>query len=271
MTDNRNAEERERQKCRMNTRKMLLCMVAVASAAIALAQGAAAPAGDAPHKRRGPHGRSKATRLIAPAQGPRVKVVDMQKRVGKAVIAAAQEDWRQMAWIHSDYVEGGTREEAMKDGNCGLAICLVDKPGADMLLVSPEGCWVEVNVGALAADGPTQEVFEKRFRREMWRAFAFGMGVGNETMPSLLNPITSLKELDGNEYDTPTPDAFNMMVFWAARRKLARVRYSSYRKACMEGWAPAPTNDEQRAVWAEVKADKERGPTNPITIAPPKK
>ena len=255
----------------MKIRRILACMAAVASAAAVLAQAAAPASGEAPRRRRGPRGRSKSSLLIMPAQGPRVKVVDMQKRAGRPLIESLQDDWRKMVWIHSDYVEGGTREEAMKDGECGLALCVVDKPGGETLLVSPEGCWVEVNVAPLAADDPPKELFEKRFRREMWRACAYGMGVGNEQMPSLLNPIASLKALDENEYDTPTPDVFNMMVFWAARRKMARVRYASYRRACEEGWAPAPTNDAQRAIWEKAKADKERGPTNPIKIEPPRK
>ena len=39
----------------------------------------------------------------------------------------------------------------------------------------------------------------------------------------------------------------------------------------MEGWAPAPTNDIQKAIFERVKADKERGPSKPLTIAPPAK
>ena len=46
---------------------------------------------------------------------------------------------------------------------------------------------------------------------------------------------------------------------------------STYLKACEEGWAPTPTNEYQKAIWEQVKADKERGPTNPIKIPMPKK
>ena len=49
------------------------------------------------------------------------------------------------------------------------------------------------------------------------------------------------------------------------------ARRTTYKRACQEGWAPAPTNAYQKAIWEQVKADKERGPTNPITIPPPKK
>ena len=49
------------------------------------------------------------------------------------------------------------------------------------------------------------------------------------------------------------------------------ARRDTYYGACREGWAPAPTNDVQKAIFDQVKADKERGPTNPITIPPPGK
>ena len=39
---------------------------------------------------------------------------------------------------------------------------------------------------------------------------------------------------------------------------------SVYRKACEEGWAPAPTNDVQKAIWDKVHAM----PTEPIKIKP---
>lgn len=252
----------------MNMKK-IMCMAVLACVAVAIA-AQEAEAGKRRKKRRG-LGTPGLEMVLAPAQGPRVKVVDLQKRVSSAVLRDAQWAWHKNVWMHSDYLEGGTRDEVFADGGCGLAIFVVDKPGGETLLVSPEGCWVELNVAPLAADNPAKEVLEKRVKREMWRALAYGMGVGNEQMGSLLNHITSVKELDANEYDAPTPDAFNRIIYSAAKRKMARVRYTSYRQACREGWAPPPTNDAQRVFFEQAKADKERGPTNPITIPPPKK
>jgi hypothetical protein len=39
---------------------------------------------------------------------------------------------------------------------------------------------------------------------------------------------------------------------------------ATYLKACEEGWAPAPTNDVQKAIWDKVHAM----PTEPIKIKP---
>ena len=48
-------------------------------------------------------------------------------------------------------------------------------------------------------------------------------------------------------------------------------RIAKYSEAVKEGWAPAPTNDYQKAIWDKVRSEKERGPTNPIEIPMPKK
>lgn len=251
----------------MKMRKLFV-LATVAVAAAVLAQDAVTPRPR--KKRRGPHVPGLEA-VLAPAQGPRVKVVDCQSRVSPGVLQAAQVSWHRQVWLHSDFLKGATREEVFADGGCGLAIMVVDKPGGETLLVSPEGRWVELNVAPLAADNPPVELLEKRVKREMWRALAYGMGVGNEQMLSVLNIVTSVKDLDKIDVDEPTPDAFNKIIYSAAKRKMARVRYTSYRQACIEGWAASPTNDAQKAVWDQVKADKERGPTNPILIPPPGK
>ena len=71
-------------------------------------------------------------------------------------------------------------------------------------------------------------------------------------------------------------DSFTVAAASEVKRFLPQVGFlpatvATYRTACREGWAPAPTNEYQRAIWMRVLSDKERGPTNPITIPPPSK
>lgn len=252
----------------MNMRaKKITIAIILACAASILAQDAV---NGKPRKRRRLAGTPGYERVLAPAVGSKVVVVNEQERVPAHIIDKAREKWHSMVWLHSDYMQN-TKEKVLADSDCALAVCIVDKPGSDVILVSPEGRWVELNTAALATDNPDAKTLEKRVGKEMWRALAYGMGVGNERMPSILNFISSLKELDENEYDEPSPDAFNAIIYAAAKRNMARVRYTSYRQACIEGWAPAPTNDAQRAFFEQAKADKERGPTKPIVIPPPRK
>ena len=61
------------------------------------------------------------------------------------------------------------------------------------------------------------------------------------------------------------------MKKYLASAGVTPLRKTIYRKACQEGWAPAPTNEYQKAIWDKVRSEKERGPTNPIEIPMPKK
>ena len=49
----------------------------------------------------------------------------------------------------------------------------------------------------------------------------------------------------------------------ARARGITPIYRTTYRQACIEGWAPAPTNDFQKAIFERDKSDKERGPTKP--------
>jgi len=71
-------------------------------------------------------------------------------------------------------------------------------------------------------------------------------------------------------------DSFTVAAAGELKRLLPKVGFlpamvATYRTACREGWAPPPSNDVQRVIWAHALSEKERGPTNPILILPPKK
>ena len=157
------------------------------------------------------------------------------------------------------------------DRKTGAVVSVVDLPGWTSLLVAPEDGWVQVNVAALAKDEPSAEVLEARLKKELWRAFVLLFGGGNARLASdLMRPVNSLKDLDASPNLVPGPEPFNAVMDGAQARGITFIRRTTYKNACEEGWAPAPTNEFQKAIFEQVKADKERGPTNPITITPPK-
>ena len=157
--------------------------------------------------------------------------------------------------------------------NTGAIISVIDLPGWPSLLVAPEDGWVQVNVAALAKDNPAPELLEKRMKQELWRAFVLLFGGGNSAMMSadLMRPVNSLADLDAKPNLAPGPEPFNVVLDGARARGITPVHRTTYRQACVEGWAPAPTNDFQKVIYDQIKADKERGPAKPLVIAPPKK
>ena len=169
-----------------------------------------------------------------------------------------------------DYVAWGTKSPVRPDGKAGVVVFLDGDGDGPSLLAAPEDGWAVVGVKALKADNPTPEVLEARLKKEIWRAGCYAMGVGIEATPSVLRPITEPKDLDKFTDLCSTPVITSLISESAIRRGIGKVRYATYRQACREGWAPLPTNDAQRVFFEQVKADKERGPTNPITIQPPK-
>lgn len=153
------------------------------------------------------------------------------------------------------------------------------------IVVVVEGCdlptlsiYPEERIGLVNADkltkGPVADpsIPELRVSKELWRAIGFVGGVGFAQMEKdIMQPIYTLEELDANNYPFIQPmNMAKMMPMWK-HFGVTKERRIPYRVAVKEGWASAPTNDYQKAVWEEIKADKERGPAKPLTIPPPAK
>ena len=153
-----------------------------------------------------------------------------------------------------------------------MLIAVVDRC-ADLPALS---VFPEERVGIVNADplkgGDDPSAPEVRITKEVWRAMAFVGGLGfSPAENDCMQPIYTLKELDANRYPFVQPmNMARMYRMWKVFG-VKKERRIPYRVAVQEGWAQPPTNDYQKAVWEQVKADKERGPTNPITIPPPKK
>ena len=150
-----------------------------------------------------------------------------------------------------------------------LVMVVEGVPGQPILSVFPEERVGIVNADKLkGGDDPSAP--EMRVMKETWRAIGFVGGLGfSPAENDIMQPLYSLKELDANRYPFIQPMNMARMYKMWKRFGVKKERRIPYRVAVQEGWAAQPTNDYQRAVWEQVKADKERGPTNPITIPPP--
>jgi hypothetical protein len=151
-----------------------------------------------------------------------------------------------------------------------MLVMVVDGgPGQPILSVFPEERVGIVNADKLkGGDDPSAP--EMRVTKETWRAIGFVGGLGfSPAENDIMQPLYSLKELDANRYPFIQPMNMARMYKMWKRFGVKKERRIPYRVAVQEGWASPPTNEYQRAVWDQVKAEKERGPTNPITIQPP--
>ena len=135
-----------------------------------------------------------------------------------------------------------------------IHITVSDDQGAPTLLIAPEIPWAQVNVRSLAADGANGDVLIARTQKEIWRAFMMCCGASNSNMrPCIMRTIRSLADLDAESIRVPCPES--MMKVWNAGEMLGlnRPEIMTYKAACKAGWAPAPTNDVQRAIFDEFK------------------
>ena len=163
----------------------------------------------------------------------------------------------------------GAGDDLRQSGANGC-LFVVEDPSLPISLVAQEAKWGIVNVAALKTASDSGDALALRTAREAWRVFALVTGAGDTSMGHcLLKPAFTPADIDALATNSISPEPLLAMVEHMKAMGVKQVSRCTYLEACQEGWAPAPTNEYQRAIWERVKAEKERGPTNPITIPPP--
>ena len=212
-----------------------------------------------------------------PAEGPLALLVDARAKptatideVARVYKLATHLDAQVEKEARGDVAPLDFAKAKMSSAKPLMLVMVVDGvPGQPILSVFPEERVGIVNADKLkGGDDPSAP--EMRVMKETWRAIGFVGGLGfSPAENDIMQPLYSLKELDANRYPFIQPMNMARMYKMWKRFGVKKERRIPYRVAVQEGWAAQPTNDYQRAVWEQVKADKERGPTNPITIPPP--
>ena len=202
--------------------------------------------------------------------GKVIRIVNAQQKVPVSAIEETVASIKQTLMFSVEIVAGEAGQTYRPSAENPVVITLTDSGEDATLLVAPEQAWAVVNVMSLAKDSPRADVLTARAQKEVWRALALVLGASNSMgQPCLMRQINSLDDLDMTQTLVPCPEPFNFMISASRKLGIGRAYRTTYKRACQEGWAPAPTNDVQKAIFEQVKADRERGPTNPITIPPP--
>lgn len=135
------------------------------------------------------------------------------------------------------------------------ALLVTDDAALPALLVAPEDRWAIVSVARLADGAPTAEAARRRVRCALARGLAHLCGAASSAFPnSLMSAVTAPGDLDGVADELPPAEVFARMPGYLRGLGVTPLVRVSYRQACEEGWAPAPTNEFQRAVWEKARA-----------------
>ena len=183
-------------------------------------------------------------------------VVNCQKRADLAQIKGKVDDLRHASHMTVELKDGSFTLGAVKlPEGVNVAVFVVDDPSLPMSLVSVEEKWGMMNVAPLLADAPDASKIAKRLEKQFVRvaSLTFGGG-GSQYSGSPLRPVFGVRDLDAVE-----GEGFTIDVVGAISRNLSALGFKArrrltYRRACQEGWAPAPTNAFQKAVWDQVHA-----------------
>jgi hypothetical protein len=200
-------------------------------------------------------------------------VVNCQKRADISSITPKLNDFRKASRMDIMEVTGMFKLQDVKipEGAC-IAVFIVDDPSLPASLIALESKWGMMNIAALLSDTPDSQTAQKRIIKQFIRVASLTFGGGcSQYSGSPLQPAFNNKQLDAIRGEGLTIDIVKSMSRNLTTLGMKPSFRATYRKACEEGWAPAPTNEYQKVIWEQVKADKERGPTNPIEIPMPRK
>lgn len=197
-------------------------------------------------------------------QGKSALIVNAQSEVPMSCLDEAAASIRGLVLVKVETATGDPSKKHRPTDGHPVVVTVVNDPASDMtILVAPEQNWATLNVRLLLRDKPSPEVLASRMHKELWRATAMAMGAANSmTQPCLLRQINTLRELDHTKNMLPSPQPINNMIEVADKLGIVRIHRATYRRACQEGWAPAPTNDVQKAIWDQVR----QMPAKPIRI-----
>jgi hypothetical protein len=138
----------------------------------------------------------------------------------------------------------------------GAVAVIVDGPAdGPGLTVYPEDRAGVINAACYAADADAATA-AKRIEKELWRVLAMIAGGVETEEYCVLKPVLNPADLDSLTASTLSPNVAMRVSANAERFGFGQVEHVPYRVAVVRGWAPAPTNAAQKAIWEQVRKSK---------------
>lgn len=184
------------------------------------------------------------------------KLQELASRYGSQLrmdISVSERDSLSIANVH----------DAVEETGGAIAIFFLQDENLPIFLMNSDSRWGIINVASFA------DKFDSRLAKLTARAIPDVSGVGKQVFSTAnFKPIVTVDDID-----SLTVEDISRMVAMGVQEHLAPLgvkpyKLNTYEKACEEGWAPAPANKYQQAIWDKVKAEQAQVPTKPIKITP---
>ena len=207
---------------------------------------------------------------LVPRQGTplgRIAFVNAQKRVPVEEFKATFERNSSKVkgvdfWTDAESVSVANANELRKANNAQIAIFFVDVPDLPMSLMAVEEGWAIINIRALGDEKTSADLLRHRSKNEFARIYGIICGgVASQFKSRIMNEVSKPSDLNGCTDELPVDVTAKMPIYLEAHG-IKSLQLIPYRRACQEGWAPAPTNEVQQAIWDKVHSI----PDKPLTI-----
>ena len=151
-------------------------------------------------------------------------------------------------------------ETILKDIGANAVVYVVDDQNLPMSIVAMESKWALINLAKINSDKPSKEILQRRGEKLLIRATTVVLGGANSDIQvSAMQSINSLEDLDAVKGRGVDPRSCMAIFRHLPTIGVIQDQITSYRKACEEGWAFAPTNKYQKLVWEQVSKQKKNG------------
>lgn len=207
--------------------------------------------------------------IMSPDNGNRIVIWDATGKAGSAVSAFTNTATRLLSLpfaVKFGEVSGSAYSVAkMAKSEKTPVVIVISSTGdeAPALSVFPEEAIACINYAALV--GGDEKTTTTRIEKELFRSLGFTLGGYMVSRTAcVMDIVYSRDELDANTTMLLSPMRRVGINKAAEKLKIPTLRKTLYSTAVRQGWAPAPTNEAQKAIWDKVHAV----PSKPIQIKP---
>lgn len=173
------------------------------------------------------------------------RIVNAQKKVPAAAFNDVLKGLDEFSHFDFEFKDGTFSGKGEKG-----VIYLIDDAAQPSMVIVPEEGWGTVNVAKLG-----DKNLEKRACKELWRCFGYVCGAADTEMPHcVMRPVWSPEDLDFIDGTGLCPEPRGKIIRHMRTINVKPYVRLTYEYACREGWAPAPTNENQKAIWEKVHA-----------------